>query len=112
MCAEVLRLEATMDYPHRSLRMVISALLAGGVLGLAACSGSGDKQANTEGGARNTPASRTAAGARQLSERELRNLLLPLGAVPLRLTPTGQYLLPNDEVAKFFPDPDFALSAM
>lgn len=49
---------------------------------------------------------------RYVPERNLPNLLLPLGAVPPSLSSTGDYLLPNEIVARFFPDPEAALRAM
>jgi hypothetical protein len=92
-------------------RLLRVALLSGGAAALAACSGNGsaDTSAKSEGA---TDARRPVAGARQFADSELRDLLLPRGAVPLGLTPSGEYLLPNEEVAKFFPNPRNALGAM
>ncbi len=49
---------------------------------------------------------------RYVPERNLPNLLLPLGAVPPSLSSDGDYLLPNEVVAQFFPNLEAALRAM
>ena len=43
---------------------------------------------------------------------KLTNLLLPRGAVPVGLTHAEEYLLPNEAVARFFPDPPAAVQRM
>ena len=43
---------------------------------------------------------------------KLTNLLLPRGAVPVGLTHAEEYLLPNEAVATFFPDPPAAVQRM
>jgi hypothetical protein len=85
--------------------MLMTATLAVTLAALgAACRGGGRSAA--QGAA--TPV----GVVRYVPERNLPNLLLPLGAVPPSLAPGGAYLLPNEVVATFFPDPQAALRAM
>lgn len=58
------------------------------------------------------PVNRPGYGGRQYTDAELRNLLLPLGAVPVGLAQVGEYLTPNQYVATFFDDQDAAMRAM
>lgn len=50
--------------------------------------------------------------SRTAPERGLRGRLLPRDAVPARLVPAAASLLPNEEAARYFPDPAAALRAM
>jgi hypothetical protein len=87
-------------------RALVTAVLAATLIaGEAACQRIGREHAQS--------ATATPVGVvRYVPERNLPNLLLPLGAVPPSLAPGGNYLLPNEVVARFFPDPDAALRAM
>jgi hypothetical protein len=55
---------------------------------------------------------RPGASQGRIADRDLPRLLLANNAMPAGFVPAGTYLLPNEEVAKFFLDPDAAARSM
>lgn len=86
------------------------ALVTVAALSVTACLGGGDNKPGTSG--LDIGSARVQGGVRQFTDAELKNLLLPVSAVPLGLAPAGDYLTPNDFVATFFDDKEAAKSAM
>lgn len=86
---------------QRLFALTLLGLLS--VVALSSCQGNG-------GGAvrRALPPSPTPAAARSavgISERDVRQLLLPASLVPSRLRLVGQYTLTNDDIARYFANP-------
>jgi hypothetical protein len=94
------------------MRLRVAALIAVAGLSLAACSLGRDGSKNPETAAGLDVGSERQGRTHQFTDAQLKNQLLPLGAVPIGLAPAGDYLTPNDFVATFFDDQESAKSAM
>jgi hypothetical protein len=92
-------------------RLLITLLAVCAALGATAC-GSGSELKARAREVVQPEVGAQADNARRFTDGEMPEMLLPLGAVPNRLAPVGQNLLPNDAVAAFFPNRAQALSAM
>jgi hypothetical protein len=100
---------ATARRSHRLAALVLALAM----LLLAACRGGDGQKATSKGAVPDIGSGRPLAnGVRQFTDAELRNLLLPAGAVPVGLAPAGDYLIPNQLVATFFEDQEAALRSM
>jgi hypothetical protein len=87
-------------------------LLIAAALTAAACFSDDQPKLPTRGAGLDIGTGRTPGAVRQYTDAELKNLLLPLGAIPLGLAPAGDYLTPNEFVSTFFDDQEAALRAM
>lgn len=87
-------------------------LVAGGVLAAGACFG-GDSPPPPPNRARDAEAHPTTEpGALQYDNLKLFELLLPAGSLPSSLARVASYLMPNRDVAAFFPDQEAAMRSM
>lgn len=84
-------------------RLILILLSVLGVFGLSGCQGnSGSAKVSTPISSPTTAATGLIAG---ISDRDVRQLLLPVSLVPSRLRLTGQYSLTNDDIARYFANP-------
>ena len=89
----------------RSARPLAAVILVGLVLAAVACgSDKPQTRAPKAGGA--------APGVRQFEEAHLPGLLLPAKSLPAGMVSVADFLLSNQDVAQFFPDPEHALRSM
>jgi hypothetical protein len=101
--------------PSRSAWLVIIVALAC-VVGVGGCTGDAKRTdrpgPERPGGVSELASPTPAPGERQFTSLDLFGLLLPAGAVPVWLRQDRKYLLSNQDVARFFPDPTAAERAM
>ena len=86
------------------IRPLIAVALVGLVLAFTGCGGGTSATAAPKAGAAPT--------IRQFSEEDLPRMLLPAKALPTGMTLAEDFLLSNEDVSLYFPDPKHAMGSM